>query len=201
MERRTYYRSSAELIRDALDDCEQAYSDILKLGINPHNIVLLGDSAGGNLVFGLLQRIAKRNLEMPCCVIPISPVTELSRIHGLPSRAQRRHSDPLLPISAFASLAESYLGGQDTSNPEISPLYMDCTGLPPMQFFVSDNEVLRDDTVYMAKRCHAAGVLTECHLWSTLPHAFPLFGSMFSEVGDAHDEMIAFATKHLTGII
>ncbi len=183
----------------SLNDVEQAYLDLLERGIKPKNIVLIGDSAGGNLIFGLLQRLKKRKLDMPCCAIPISPVTDLSRVHGLPSRSQRRKSDPLLAITSFSNLAMDYLADNDTSNPEISPLFMDCKGLPPMQFFVSDNEVLRDDRLYMAQRCHAAGVDTECHLWPKLPHAFPLFGKTFKEACGSHSDIVRFAEKHLQG--
>src|SRR3546814_12679734 len=44
----------------ALDDCERAYKAVLDLGFAPSRIVLAGESAGGNLVLGLLQRIRKR---------------------------------------------------------------------------------------------------------------------------------------------
>lgn len=182
----------------ALDDCEEAYMELLSRGFAPERIALIGDSAGGNLLFGLLQRLRKRGVEAPACGIPVSPVTELSRIHGLPSRGRLRKGDVLLPISAFSSLGEAYIGEHDASDPEMSPLYMDCQSLPPLQFFVSDNEVLMDDGLYMARRCHEAGVDTECHLWPSLPHAFPLFYNMFPEVSEAHDEMAAFISRHTT---
>lgn len=181
----------------ALDDCEEAYMELLQRGHAPANIALIGDSAGGNLLFGLLQRLRQRGVEAPACAIPLSPVTELSRVHGLPSRGRLRKRDVLLPISAFSGLGEAYIGDNDASHPELSPLYMDCKGLPPLQFFISDNEVLMDDGLYMARRCHDAGVPTECHLWPSLPHAFPLFYSMFPEVAEAHDDMAAFITRHV----
>ena len=73
----------------ALDDCERAYRALLEAGFKPENIALAGESAGGNLVLGTLQRIRKAGLPMPACAIPISPVTELGRIHA-PPRARRK---------------------------------------------------------------------------------------------------------------
>src|SRR3546814_5884345 len=56
----------------ALDDCERAYKAVLDLGFAPSRIVLAGESAGGNLVLGLLQQIRKRGWPMPACAMPVS---------------------------------------------------------------------------------------------------------------------------------
>ncbi len=180
-----------------LDDCEQAYRELLDLGYQASDIVMGGDSAGGNLLMALLQRIRKADLPMPACAVPVSPVTEMSRVHGLPSRYKVRKSDPLLPVSAMQRMCSEYAGEHDSADPEISPLYMDCSGLPPLFFVASSNEILMDDTVYLARRASAAGVDTTCHIWPTLPHAFPLFAGIFPEALAARDEMARFMRQHL----
>jgi monoterpene epsilon-lactone hydrolase len=76
-------------------------------------------------------------------------------------------------------------------------LYMDCDGLPPMFFLATDNEILLDETVMLARRMHDAGVQTLCHVWPRLPHAFVLFEDYFSEVRPARDEIVEFARRHL----
>ncbi|HSW13072.1 MAG TPA: alpha/beta hydrolase [Solimonas sp.] len=180
-----------------LDDCERAYQALLDLGHSPKRIVLGGDSAGGNLALGLLQRIRKAGLPMPACVIPVSPVTEMGRVHGPPSRSQLMNQDPLLPMSALQRIDELYAGDWDASDPELSPMYMDCRGLPPMFFLASANEVLLDETIFTARRAHAAGVQTTCHIWPMLPHAFPLFERYFPEVKQARQDIAEFARRHL----
>lgn len=180
-----------------LNDCEQAYRELLALGYEASDIVVGGDSAGGNLLLGLLQRIRKADLPMPACAIPVSPVTELSRVHGLPSRYQVSKSDPLLPVSAVQRMCTEYAGEHDTTNPEISPIYMDCEGLPPLFFLASSNEILMDDTVYLARRAHAAGNDTTCHIWPMLPHAFPLFAGFIPEALESRNDMAKFIQLHL----
>ncbi len=141
----------------ALDDCERAYLDLLEQGFAASKIVIIGDSAGGNLLFGVLQRLRQQGIAMPACALPLSPVTELSRLHGLPSRSRLRKKDPLLPLAAFVKLVASYFPGRDAIDPEISPLYMNCSDLPPLLFIVSSNEVLMDDSVSPAlPRCGGA---------------------------------------------
>jgi epsilon-lactone hydrolase len=180
-----------------LDDCEKAYKGLLKMGYSPEKIVLVGDSAGGNLIFGLLQRIRRDNLGMPACAIPISPVTELGRASIPPSLYMLRRRDPLLPLSAMPNLATIYFNDREGSDPELSPLYMDCKGLPPLFFLASSHEILMDDAVHLAERCEEAGVETVCHVWPRLPHAFPIFERFFPEASMAIDEMVEFAQRHL----
>ena len=181
----------------ALDDCERAYRGLLELGYAPERIALAGESAGGNLMLGLLQRIRKAGLPMPSCGVPVSPGTEMGRIHGPPSRTLRMRQDPILPMAALARVGEMYAGGMDTSDPELSPMYADCSGFPPLYLLASDNEVLLDDTVLFARNAKAWGVDVSFEVWPVLPHAFPLFAAWFPEVKQAQDDIIAFMRKHL----
>ncbi len=182
-----------------LDDCENAYLAALELGFSAKNILLIGDSAGGNLVFGLMQRLRQRGLQMPACAVAISPVAELARASGPPSLYLKRCKDPLLPLAAMPQLAELYFKGQDGSNPELSPLYMDCSGLPPLFFITSSHEILMDDIVNLAERCEGAGVNTLCQVWPKLPHAFPIFERLFPEARIALEDIANFAAQHLGG--
>jgi len=176
----------------ALDDCERAYRALLDLGFSPERIAIAGESAGGNLTLGLLQRIRKAGLPMPACAVPISPVTEMGRIHAPPSRPLKAKADPLLPIAALSRVDSWYAGGWDASDPELSPLYADCKGFPPLYLLASDGEVLLDDTVLMARRAREAGVSVKLDVWPVLPHAFPLFERLFPEVRLARTDMVAF---------
>ncbi len=181
----------------ALDDCERAYQALLDLGFDARRIVIAGESAGGNLTLGVLQRIRKAGLPRPCCAVAISPVTEMGRIHAPPSRAIKMRSDPLLPIAALARVDELYAGDWDASDPELSPLYADLSGFPPLYLLASDNEVLVDDTVLLARRARAVGVPTQLDVWPLLPHAFPLFEMLFAEVRQARRDIAGFIRAHL----
>ncbi|KAI0107023.1 Alpha/Beta hydrolase protein [Nemania sp. FL0031] len=48
-------KSSSTRFPAALQDFLTCYNYVLSLGVNPNNIILSGDSAGGNLVLGLLR--------------------------------------------------------------------------------------------------------------------------------------------------
>ncbi len=181
----------------ALDDCERSYRVLLDLGFSANRIVMAGESAGGNLILGVLQRIRKHGWPMPSCVVPISPATEMGRIHAPPSRPMLRKVDAILPIATLQRVDEMYAGNWDASDPELSPLYADCTGFPPMLIIATDAEVLLDDSTLFARRAKAAGVDVRCEIWPRLPHAFPLFGALFSEVKQVKIDMLEFMRRHL----
>jgi len=180
-----------------LDDCERAYRTLLERGYAASQIVLAGDSSGANLALGVLQRIRAAKLPMPACAVLISPITEMGRMHAPPSRHHRMRTDPLLPIAALRRINEMYAAHCDSSDPELSPMYMDCDGLPPMLFLASDAEILVDETIMLAGRAQEAGVAATCHVWPQFPHAFPLFEKYFPEVRQARREIAEFARRHL----
>jgi acetyl esterase/lipase len=182
----------------ALDDCERAYRGLLDLGFAAHRIVLAGESAGGNLVLGLLQRIRRAGLPMPACAVPISPVTEMARAHAPPARVANIRRDAMLPLHVFSRMLQLYADGMDGSDPELSPLYADYRGLPPLYFMVGESEILLDDSLLAARRAEAAGVEVRVDVWPVLPHAFPLFKSMFpEEVRQAREDILAFMHEQL----
>ncbi len=181
----------------SLNDCEWAYRSLLDRGFPPSRIVIAGESAGGNLTLGLLHRLRAQGLPMPACAVPISPVTEMGRIHGLPSRTSRMKQDPLLPVKVMHRVHELYVGDWDSSDPELSPLYGELKDFPPLYLLASDNEVLLDDTVVFVKKAREAGVKTKMDIWPILPHAFPLFEQMFPEVREARKDIVAFIREHI----
>lgn len=181
----------------ALDDCERAYRAVLDAGHAPGRIVIAGDSAGGNLALGLLQRIAKAGLPMPACAVLVSPVTEMGRVHAPPSRARNAAREALLPIAALQRVDTLYAGDWDGADPELSPLYADYRGFPPLYFLGGECEVLLDDALLAAEAARADGVDTRLDVWPVLPHAFPLFEPLFPEVREARDDIVAFIQQHL----
>jgi acetyl esterase/lipase len=179
-----------------LDDCERAYRELLQRGHSPSRLILGGDSAGGTLLLALLNRIKKAGLPMPSCAIAVSPLTDIARVGGPPSRSALMSKDPILPVDLLLRIDELYSAGQDRSNPELSPLFSDCKGLPPLFLLATDREVLMDDSVLFAQRAHEAGANVRCDIWRDLPHAFVLFEQLFPEVQSARADMVAFIREH-----
>ncbi|SFM18942.1 alpha/beta hydrolase [Marinobacter zhejiangensis] len=180
-----------------LDDCERAYGALLDLGVPASRIVLGGESAGGNLVLGLLQRIRRKGWPMPCCAVPVAAVTDMGRIHNPPSRTENLKRDAMLPMLALTRIVEWYVGAQDHSDPELSPIHADCSGFPPLLLVASQHEVLRDDSVMFARVAAEQGVKTRLEMWTHMPHAFPLLEHWFPEATPARVMITEFMKEHI----
>src|SRR3546814_9157244 len=64
--------------------------------------------------------------------------------------------DLVLPAVALRRICDLYAGDWDRADPELSPLYMDCDGMPPMLFVTTDNEMLLDDTLMLRSEEHTS---------------------------------------------
>jgi acetyl esterase/lipase len=120
----------------------------------------------------------------------------MGRAHGPPSRGRNARRDPVIPIQAIYKVDDLYAGDWDASDPELSPLYADYRGFPPLYFLVGESEVLLDDSLLAARQAEEAGVTVQVDVWPVLPHAFPLF-PMLVENREVHQDMLRFARQHL----
>ena len=68
--------------------------------------------------------------------------------------------------------ANAYAAGADLTDPDVSPMYADLTGLPPALFIVGTQDPLLDDTVLLASRWAAAGNGTDLVVVPGAAHGF-----------------------------
>jgi epsilon-lactone hydrolase len=153
----------------AIDDVWACYQGLVKAGARA--IALSGDSAGGNLALLLLARLKAQAASANVVgAAVLSPVTDLAQTGE--SWQSRAEADPIFVREQVGELAHSYLAGRDPKNPEISPLYGDLKGLPPIRVDVGDDEVLLDDSLRYVARAVAAGVDARVDVWEAMPHGF-----------------------------
>jgi acetyl esterase/lipase len=156
-----------------------ALDSLIYSGVEAQNIVVGGDSAGGNLVFDLLAQLCREGVALPAGVFGLSPLLDMT-FSGKSFR-ENAACDVLLPTKRAAEMARLYLDGNSPSDPRASPLFADFSEAPPIWLTVSDTEILRDDSRRLAFRLRAAGVpvtLQEAH---DLPHVWPLFHNHLPE--------------------
>lgn len=164
----------------AFEDCLTAYQWLLDQGIAAENIVIAGDSAGGNLVMATLQRLKSENQPLPACTILLSPFLDFT-LTGDSALSNAWH-DPIFTLNFAISIREFYAPGESFSTPQVSPLFGSFSGLPPMLLQVGSTEMLLDDSVRAASKAHAAGVPVTLEVWDRLPHVF----QMMTDLPQAH---------------
>lgn len=62
----------------------------------------------------------------------------------------------------------------DRTNPDISPVYGDLRGLPPVKLVVGSLDILLEDNLVMAARLSAAGGEVDVRVYPESPHGFTL---------------------------
>lgn len=157
----------------APDDCEAAYRWLLREGVDPKNIVIAGDSAGGNLALVTLQRARAAGAPLPACVVLLSPALDCTL--SSPSMAAYDGHDPMLQLANLLVLRRFYVPSpHDYTNPEVSPLFADFRGFPPMFLQAGTDELMRDEATRAADKAHEAGVDVELELWPGVAHVFQI---------------------------
>ncbi|MES2151064.1 MAG: alpha/beta hydrolase [Pseudomonadota bacterium] len=160
----------------APDDCLAAYRWLLAQGHAPGQIVIAGDSAGANLALATLVRIKAAGLAQPACALLLSPVVDFTM--SSVSMVSNAASDPIFTLGALATLRALYARPEQFLNPDLSPLFADLGGLPPLFFQASNSELLRDESLRGARHAHLAGVKVEVELWQGMPHVFQAVGAL-----------------------
>ncbi|PRP90944.1 Monoterpene epsilon-lactone hydrolase [Enhygromyxa salina] len=179
-----------------LDDVVEVYAALLADGLRAEQIVVSGDSAGGNLALSTLLRAAARGLPMPRAVVLLSPWTDLTLTgESLETRAA---VDPWLQPEMLEPMRETYLGGGDPADPFASPLWGDLSLFPPTLVHVGDHEILLSDSQRLVERAAAAGVDVELHVGQELWHVWHLFSPGLPDANDALARIGAFVEARFT---
>ena len=189
----THYRlAPAHPYPAALDDVLATYEALLKLGCPPDRIAVVGHSAGATLALSTLLRLRETALPMPACAVVLSPITDFT-LSGetLTDNAER----DVLGIEEFHQVRGAYLGTADPAGAPQSPLFGDCSGLPPLLIGCGESEMLRADATRFAERAASAGTDVTVHVYELMPHGFPVLP--FDAAADLSRRVGAFIRDRL----
>jgi len=154
----------------ALEDCVTAYRWLIKQGVLAHNIVVAGDSAGGNLTITMLMKLRDNGHSLPAAAACLSPVTDLTPKDDL----RKRFKDPLISPKVAKFYNRSYIGNDDPYNPLISPVYGNLQGLPPLLVHAGEDEFLRYDALNLFDLAKSAGVDIRLEIYPNMWHVWQI---------------------------
>ena len=189
-----YRRSPETKFPGPLEDCVSATMWLAanreQVGSDRENLVLLGDSAGGNLVAATAQRlrddagpsISRQILLYPCLVPP--------RAGSFAS--YRQYADgPFLSRAEMDWFWGHYLPSvADEENPVAAPLLAeDLSGLPATTIIVAELDPLRDEGLAYAERLRAAGVSTEVEVYRGAAHGFWWMDGEMRQAGELTEQL------------
>lgn len=160
----------------AVDDALAAYRYLLAQGIEPRNIAIAGDSAGGGLTVATLLAIRGAGLAQPACGFCISPWVDLEAIgNSMTTQAAR---DPMVQKDGLLGMAAAYLNGAKPRTPLAAPLYGDFKDIAPLLIQVGAAETLLDDSTRLASVAGAADVDVTLQVWPEMIHVWHFFHPM-----------------------
>ena len=208
----------------ALDDCVSAYRHLVRAKAH---VILMGDSAGGNLAFATALHCLQQGLPAPLGVVGLAPWLDLGlAVHETISRAKAT-ADPMLPAHRKDEAVLLYLkgtncdqagpptvlpkihnaglpsfGGADPCHPLVSPLRAanaDLVCFPPVCIHVGTRDFLLQDATTLTKRLRACNpqAVVDLRVWDGLPHVFQLFAPLVPEATDSLGEIAQFVRMSL----
>ncbi len=150
-----------------------------------HRVVLVGDSAGAGLVLATLRAMSDgssaatdggvrtvdaaepTNISAAVCISPWVDGT-----CSLQSHRTRRDVDPFAHLDDLPAYAAAYAGTLPVTDPRVSPLFGDLSGLPPLLIQVGTDETLLDDARALATEVHHAGGNVRLEEWEQMFHTW-----------------------------
>lgn len=177
----------------ALEDALKVWDYLMLLGYGARDIILAGDSAGGNLALALTLKLKEEGRFLPRGLVLMSPWTDLTASGK--SYQTKAELDPVLRPDYIDRMTKAYTAGvcetqEDLKNPFISPLFGDFGGFPPVYIQVGENEILLSDALELHKRLVKANVPCRLDRFKGMWHVFQM--SPLKTAYEAMDQNAAF---------
>lgn len=148
---------------------------------------MAGDSAGGGLTAATVLAARDAGLALPEKLILICPWLNADPSHVDQSGIEPR--DAILTIRGIRDAGRIYAGAVGVSDPRVSPIHADWSGLPPILSFGGGNDILVVD----ARALKAKLPLVDYRELDGMIHDWPIF--TFPESRAAQAQMAGFAAN------
>ncbi len=185
-----YRRAPENPFPAGVEDATASYRWLLSTGVDPAQVVIAGDSAGGGLTVATLVALRDAGEPLPAAAVCLSPWVDMEALGE--SMTTNAAVDPMIQREAVLEGAKAYLGGADPRTPLAAPLHADLTGLPPLLIHVGSSETLLDDSTRLAERAKSAGVDVSLEVWDEMIHVFQFMAAMLPEGQQAIDRIGEF---------
>ena len=199
-----------------IDDALQSYLFLVnELGVSAQRITVMGESAGGALCISLLCRLKELQDEaeeeygeildglqlQPKNAVVISPWVDLSANEATSGSfvSNNHHHRDMFSAEVVKRFANRISQGRSATDPIVSPIYNDLSGLPPMLVIAGESELLRDQIVDFARRAKEADESNQVtlHVYHEMCHAFLLFEFCHPTAKRALQEICRFLESEL----
>ena len=178
-------------LHDCVDTVKWVIDNAANLGINPDQIGIIGDSAGGALATAVSTQIGDQ-LKFQILIYPAAD-------NRLNSKSWETYENgPVLNKEGGVEAWNSYLPAEESGNPLAIPvLIKDFKETPPTLVILAEHDPLLDDGKQLSENMEKAGVSIRTTLYKDMVHGFMHMGEVLDEVQTAVEEMASFAHQNL----
>lgn len=180
--------------------------EVLTKEKKPENIIVGGDSSGGNLALAMLLKLRDDKKDMPGGCFFLSPWTDMTasgKSYAINYKNDVEIGDKkgVFDEATRQQLLDSYLfkciGKEDRKNPYVSPAFADYSGFPPMMLFAGEHEMLLDDTLTVYKKAKNAGVNVKLETQPEMFHSYLLYQNYMPESKASYNNLKMFIKENL----
>ncbi|PCI73145.1 MAG: hypothetical protein COB20_16420 [SAR86 cluster bacterium] len=164
---------SAGIYQDGFDVYAWLLSSGEELGIDPRRIAIGGDSAGGNISIAVMLQCKQHEIAQPYFQVQIYPAVDYQL--GYPSIEEFAEGYFLTKADKQWFRSQFLESEERASDPMVSSLLADLSGLPPALVITAGFDPLRDEGEAFAKRLSEHGVEVEHVCYTDMIHAFVSF--------------------------
>lgn len=188
-------------VSSALVDAMDGLQYLLDSGLAPHNIAVVGDSAGAYLAVSVAQEARRRGVGALGAVGCISPILDLDPAAKLSQTAPDR--DPLFPPSALTTMwelvqaAERDVDSPDRLRTSAFATASDLAAMPPLLIQIGSGEILRPDSDELVKLISEAGGQAKIEIYNGQIHVFSAGADLIPEGRIALDRLSSHIVRSL----
>ena len=172
----------------ALNDAVKVWDYLMYLGYGARDVILAGDSAGGNLALVLTLKLKEQRRILPRGLVLFSPWTDLTRSGS--SHKSRSGIDPILTEEYLSRAIQDYAADADLQDPFLSPLYGDFHDFPPTLIQAGSNGILLSDAQDLHKQMIRHHVGARITVYQGMWHVFQM--SPFKTAYEAMEQAAEF---------
>ena len=162
--------------KDVYNMVEPLYKEVVQK-IDVNNLIVMGDSAGGGLALGLLEKVSNENLPMPNKTILISPWLDVRLENPKIDEVQKEDKELNKETLKLAGIA--YAGNDGINSYLVNPIDGDLSKLENITIMTGTSDILNPDVDILAERAKEQGKDIEVKEYSGAGHIW-----IINEKGD-----------------
>ena len=165
-----------------LEDGVAAYRWLLESGVDPRQLIIAGDSAGGHLVLMSLPALRDAGLAQPALALALSPWTDIGE-----RGASQFGNDRYDMVQGYQTLrfGQWLRGASHYTVQALSPIHQDFHDVAPIYLQAGGKEILVDMIRDFATVLVQQGAAVRLDVWPHMTHEFHAYGDTLRESREA----------------